>query len=28
VLALIVKDLITPEQFEILYGPWRSVMEP
>jgi hypothetical protein len=27
-LALLVKDLITPEQFEILYGPWRSVMEP
>jgi hypothetical protein len=26
-LALIVKDLITPEQFEILYGPWRSAME-
>ena len=26
-LALIVKDLITSEQFEILYGPWRSVME-
>jgi len=25
--ALIVKDLITPEQFEILYGPWRSAME-
>jgi hypothetical protein len=25
-LALIVKDLITPEQFEILYGPWASVM--
>ena len=26
-LALIVRDLITPEQFDILYGPWRSVME-
>ena len=24
--ALMVKDLITPEQFEILYGPWASVM--
>ena len=26
-LALIVKDLITSEQFEILYGPWASAME-
>ena len=24
--ALVVKDLITPEQFEILYGPWKSVI--
>jgi hypothetical protein len=21
-----VKDLITPEQFDLLYGPWASVM--
>jgi len=27
VLALVVRDLITPEQFETLYGPWASVME-
>lgn len=26
-LGLLVRDLITPEQFEILYGPWASVME-
>ena len=26
-LALISKDLITPEQFNVLYGPWRKVME-
>ena len=26
-LALVVKDLITPEQFDLLYGPWASVME-
>ena len=25
--ALVVKDLITPEQFDLLYGPWASVME-
>lgn len=25
-LALVVRDLITPEQFDILYGPWRSVI--
>ena len=24
--ALIVKDIITAEQFDLLYGPWRSVM--
>lgn len=27
VLAVMVKDLITPEQFEVLYGTWRLVME-
>jgi len=27
VLALIVKDLITEEHFNTLYGPWASVME-
>lgn len=27
VLAVIVKDLIRPEQFDLLYGPWRSVVE-
>lgn len=26
-LALIAKDLITEEQFNLLYGPWASVME-
>ena len=26
-LALVVRDLITPEQFDLLYGPWASVME-
>lgn len=26
-MALVVKDLITPEQFDLLYGPWASVME-
>ena len=26
-LALLVRDLITPEQFDLLYGPWASVME-
>ena len=26
-LALVVRDLITPDQFDLLYGPWRSVME-
>ncbi len=25
--ALVVRDLITTEQFDILYGPWRAVME-
>ena len=25
--ALVVRDLTTPEQFDILYGPWASVME-
>ena len=24
--ALVVRDLITPEQFDVLYGPWASVM--
>jgi len=24
--ALIVKDIITAEQFDLLYGPWKSVM--
>jgi len=23
---LVVRDLITPEQFDLLYGPWASVM--
>ena len=27
-LALVVRDLITPEQFDRLYGPWASVMGP
>ena len=27
ILALLVSDLITPEQFDLLYGPWASVME-
>ncbi|MHB1701334.1 MAG: hypothetical protein ACYCSN_14580 [Acidobacteriaceae bacterium] len=27
ILALLVRDLITPEQFDLLYGPWKSVME-
>jgi len=26
-LALLVRDLITPEQFELLYAPWKQVME-
>ena len=26
-LALVVRDLITPEQFDLLYGTWASVME-
>ena len=26
-IALLVRDLITPEQFDMLYGPWASVME-
>ena len=25
--ALVVRDLISDEQFQILYGPWASVME-
>ena len=25
--ALVVRDLITTEQFDILYGPWKAVME-
>ncbi len=25
--ALVARDLITTEQFDILYGPWRAVME-
>ena len=27
-IALVVRDLITPEQFDLLYGPWASVMGP
>ena len=27
VLAILTRDLITTEQFDILYGPWKSVME-
>ena len=27
ILALVVRDRITPEQFEVLYDPWKSVME-
>ena len=27
VAALLVRDLITCEQFDLLYGPWKSVME-
>lgn len=27
VLALLTKDVITDEQFDLLYGPWRKVME-
>ena len=26
-LVLVVRDLITPEQFDLLFGPWASVME-
>ena len=26
--VLVVRDLITPEQFDLLYGPWASVMGP
>ena len=26
--ALVVKDLISEDDFNILYGPWASVMEP
>ena len=25
--ALVVRDLITPKQFDLLYGPWRTVIE-
>ena len=25
--ALVVRDLISDEQFQVLYGPWASVME-
>ena len=25
--GLVVRDLITPEQFDVLYGPWASVIE-
>jgi len=27
ILALMVRDEITPEQFDLLYGPWKQVME-
>ena len=27
VLALVVRDLISQEDFDVLYGPWASVME-
>jgi len=27
ILALLVRDKITPEQFDILYQPWKQVME-
>ena len=27
ILALLVQDRIAPEQFEVLYDPWKSVME-
>ena len=27
VLALLVRDLIAEQDFKLLYGPWRSVME-
>ena len=27
VLALMVRDLISGDQFDVLYGPWASVME-
>ena len=27
-LALLVKDLISEDDFNILYGPWAAVMEP
>lgn len=26
-LALTARDLLTPAQFDTLYGPWRSVIE-
>lgn len=26
-IALVVRDLISPEHFDTLYGPWASVME-
>jgi hypothetical protein len=25
--ALLVRDLITAEHFDVLYGPWASVMD-
>jgi hypothetical protein len=25
-LAVLVRDLIDPEMFEVLFGPWREVM--
>jgi Spy/CpxP family protein refolding chaperone len=27
ILVLLVRDIITPDQFELFYGPWASVME-
>ena len=27
ILALLAKDLINSKQFDILYGPWKNVME-
>lgn len=25
--AIVAKDLISPQQFDVLYGPWKSVIE-